>query len=84
MSNLVLASLFLPLSHFGISSSRLRELLGRTLGERRYLTLYKLITVAAFGWLITAYRRAPTQVVWITPIGVKLAMLPVVRWPSSW
>src|SRR5262245_18502614 len=78
MSNLVLASLFLPLSHFGISSSRLRELLGRTLGERRYLTLYKLITVAAFGWLITAYRRAPIHIIWITPVGVKLALLPVV------
>ncbi|HKA52609.1 MAG TPA: NnrU family protein [Candidatus Binatia bacterium] len=78
MSTLVLASVFLPLSHVGLSRSRLHELLVRKLGERRYLTLYKLITVAAFGWLITAYRRAPTHVVWITPIGVKLAMLPVV------
>jgi uncharacterized membrane protein len=77
VNNLVLASLFLPLSHFGLSSSRLRELLVRKLGERRYLTLYKLITLAAFGWLITAYRGAPTHLIWITPVGVKLALLPV-------
>jgi hypothetical protein len=50
MSNFVLAALFLPLSHFGLSSSRLREFLVGKLGERRYLTLYKLVTVAAFGW----------------------------------
>lgn len=77
MNNLVLASLFLPLSHFGLSSSRLRELLVHKLGERRYLTLYKLITLAAFGWLLIAYRRAPTHRIWIAPVGVKLAMLPV-------
>jgi uncharacterized membrane protein len=78
MSNLVLAALFLPLSHFGLSSSRLRALLVGKLGERRYLTLYQLITVAAFGWLITAYRSAPIHIVWITPGEVKLALLPVV------
>jgi uncharacterized membrane protein len=78
MSNLVLASLCLPLSHFCISSSRMRELLVRRLSEKRYLMLYQLITLAAFAWLIVAYRRAPVYILWTASAKVKLAMLPVV------
>ena len=47
MSDLILASVFLPLSHFGLSSSRLRATLTDKLGERQFLTLYKLVTLAA-------------------------------------
>jgi hypothetical protein len=36
MANLVLASLFLPLSHFLIASTSLRDVLVRRLGERPY------------------------------------------------
>ena len=49
MTNLVLASLFLPLSHFGLSSSRLRSLLAERLGERAFLALYQVIALVAFG-----------------------------------
>jgi len=78
MSDLILASVFLPLSHFGLSSSQLRATLADKLGEQRFLTLYKLVTLAAFAWLIVSYRRAPTLIVWRAPAGVKLAALPVV------
>ena len=37
MSDLILASVFLPLSHFGLSSSRLRATLAYKLGEQRFL-----------------------------------------------
>jgi uncharacterized membrane protein len=76
--SLVVASLFLPVSHFGISSSRLREVLVRKLGEQPYRGLYSLVTLAAFAWLIAAYRRAPTYMMWIAPAELKLAMLLVV------
>jgi uncharacterized membrane protein len=78
MSDLILASVFLPLSHFGLSSSRLRATLAYKLGEQRFLTLYKLVTLAAFAWLIVSYSRAPTIVLWNAPAGVKLAAVPVV------
>ena len=78
MINLVLAALFLPLSHFGISSSWLREFLVRRLGEQAYRGLYSLITLAAFAWLISAFHKAPTDVIWVAPAGVRLAMLVVV------
>src|SRR2546430_1712462 len=78
MTDLLLASVFLPLSHFGLSSSRLRATLADKLGEQRFLTLYKFVTLAAFAWLIVSYHWAPIIIVWRVPAGVKLAAVPVV------
>jgi uncharacterized membrane protein len=75
---LVAASLFLLLSHFGIASSPLRATLARMLGERLYIRLYAVLTLAAFAWLILAYRQAPTRVLWTAPGWVGLATLLVV------
>src|SRR5262249_46012590 len=52
MTSLTLAAVFLPFSHFGISSSRLRDLMVRGLGEQPYRGVYSLVTVVAFAWLI--------------------------------
>jgi len=78
MVQLVAALLFLLLSHFGIASSPLRATLARTLGERLYIRLYSLLTLAVFAWLILAYRAAPTRVLWTPPWLVKPAALLVV------
>jgi uncharacterized membrane protein len=78
MTQLALASLFLPLSHFGISSSPLRAILVGKLGEQAYLGLYSLVTVTAFTWLIVCYRHAPTSVLWLTPAPVTLVMFAIV------
>ena len=47
MSNLVVAALFLLGTHFGISSTHLREQLISAAGERAYLALYSLISFVA-------------------------------------
>ena len=78
MTNLVLASLFLPLSHFGLSSSRLRSLLAERLGKRRFLLLYQVITLIAFAWLIAAYRTTPRHIIWSAPPALRLVILPLV------
>jgi uncharacterized membrane protein len=78
MTMLFLAALFLPLSHFGISSTSLRSILVERLGERPYQAFYSLVSFAAFAWLIVAYRHAEALVVWIAPGLVKLAALPLV------
>lgn len=78
MTSLILAAFFLPVSHFGISSSRWRDILVRALGEQPYRGLYSLVTLGAFAWLISAYRNAPTDLIWIAPAGLRLAMLVVV------
>lgn len=56
----------------------MRNRLAQRLGEQRFLTVYKLITLAAFGWLVVDYRAAPTRIIWTAPPALKLAVLPVV------
>src|SRR5205814_189163 len=68
----------LPVSHFGISSTRLRDNMVRTLGEQPYRGVYSLITVVAFVWLVRAYRHAPTSILWVTPAWLRAVMLVVV------
>lgn len=79
MSELVLASIFLPVSHFGISSTPLRPALVSRVGERAYLGLYSLISAAAFFWLVRAYRGAETEILWSAPPLVRaIAILAIV------
>ena len=72
MIPLALAALFLPMSHFLIASTRLRALLVRRMGEKRYSSAYSLLTVAAFAALILAYRAAPTHPLWSAPLWLTL------------
>jgi uncharacterized membrane protein len=72
MIPLALAALFLPMSHFLISSTPLRALLVRRLGEKPYSGAYSLLTVAAFAGLILAYRAAPAVALWSTPLWLRL------------
>jgi NnrU protein len=58
MTNLVIAALFLPLSHFLISSTVLCTILVRRLGEGYFALAYSLVALGAFAWLIMAYRHA--------------------------
>src|SRR5262249_30863252 len=78
MTTVVLAAVFLPLSHFLISSTRLRASLINLLGERRYSTGYSLLAAAALAWLFFAYSRAPAMPLWDTPRWLELALIPVV------
>jgi uncharacterized membrane protein len=78
MIDLVLASLFFPLSHFLISSTPLRAILVNLLGERRYSLGYSLLAVAALVWLIFAYRHAPARPFWDAPKWLGLALSPVI------
>jgi uncharacterized membrane protein len=78
MTELAVAALFLPASHFGVSSSPLRARLVARIGEGPYQGLYSLVSLAAFAWLIVAYRHAGLHLLWIAPAWVKLAVLPLV------
>jgi uncharacterized membrane protein len=78
MIALVLASLFLPLSHFLLASNPPRALLVSRLGERRFSAAYSLLTLVAFGWLVVAYRHAPAAPLWTAPRWADLAALPVI------
>jgi len=59
LAELWLAAAVFILGHFGISSTPLREVLVRRLGEQPYNGLFSLLAVAALAWLIVAYNAAP-------------------------
>lgn len=81
MDNLIVAALFLLGTHFGIASSQLRPALVQRLGERLYLALYSLLALLAIAWLVSAWRHAPTVLLW-TP-GPALAHLPLIVMPVA-
>jgi len=61
---LALAAAFLLLTHFGLSSTPLRQVLVDRIGEGPYRGLYSLIAVVALAWLILAYGAAPHVPLW--------------------
>lgn len=67
MPNLVAASLFFLLIHFGVSGTRLRAVFVARLGENPYRGLFSLATLGGLIWLIYAYRHAPTVALWQSP-----------------
>ena len=64
MTQLILALVFLYATHFGISSTPLRGLLIRRLGQNLYLAVYSLVALLAIVWLVQAYRGAPYIGLW--------------------
>jgi uncharacterized membrane protein len=78
MTELVLAAIFLPVSHFGISSTPLRPALVARIGERAYLGLYSLVTAGAFFWLVRGYRAADTELLWLAPAPVRWLAIAVI------
>ena len=74
MSNLVVATLFLLGTHFGIASTNLRQQVVESIGERLYLALYSIISLVAIVWLVSAWRAAPLVQLWVP--GAALTALP--------
>jgi uncharacterized membrane protein len=67
-------------SHIVLSSTRLRGNLRDQLGERGYLALYSVVSLATFAWFITAYIHAPVLTLWRAPpwaVFVPLAIMPL-------
>jgi uncharacterized membrane protein len=64
MIQLVLALAFLFLTHYGISSTRLRDDMVARLGEMPYRAVYSLVSLAALVWLARAYGGAAYVPLW--------------------
>jgi len=79
---LLIAAVVFVGSHFGISSTGLREVLVRRLGERPYLALYSGVALILLAWLIFAYVNvADSWTLWIRP--PLLVVLPIVIMPLA-
>jgi uncharacterized membrane protein len=64
MPDLVAACAYFLLIHFGVSGTRLRDVLTGKLGEGPYRGLFSLASLIGIGWLIYAYRHAPLIPTW--------------------
>jgi uncharacterized membrane protein len=64
MGLLALATVVFIATHF-VPSTPLRSGLVAALGEKGYLGFYSVIALAALGWMIWAYARAPYERVWV-------------------
>ena len=79
MAMLALATVVFLATHY-ISSTPLRSGLVRMMGENGYLGLYTLISLAALGWMIWAYIKAPYERLWF---GDEFKVWAVVLMPVS-
>ena len=73
MLDLVAASAFFLLIHFGVSGTRLRDTLIARLGAGPYRGLFSLASLVALAWLIYAYRQAPAVPLWGLLLGFRPA-----------
>jgi uncharacterized membrane protein len=64
MFNLIAASAYFLLIHFGVSGTRLRDALVARLGESPYRGAFALASLLGLVWMIYGYRRAPTVDLW--------------------
>jgi uncharacterized membrane protein len=64
MLNLIAASVYFLLIHFGVSGTRVRDRLVARLGAGPYRGAFALASVIGLVWMIYAYRHAPTVELW--------------------
>jgi len=79
--SLVIAGIAFCGSHVLLSSTRLRGSLRDQLGERGFLAVYSLTSLAVFAWFVAAYSAAPTIVLW--PRERWTALIPVTVMPLA-
>jgi uncharacterized membrane protein len=80
MIELIVAALIWLAIHFGLSGTRLRDLLVGRIGEGPFRGLFSVVSIAAIVLLIRAFNRSPATPLWFAPEWVRwclvLAMLP--------
>lgn len=73
MSDLIAASAFFLLIHFGVSGTRLRDALTAALGAGPYRGAFALASLGGLAWMIYAYRQAPAVELWGFLLGFRPA-----------
>lgn len=64
MISLIAASAFFLLIHFGVSGTRLRDVLVARMGEKVYRGAFAIASLVGIVWMGRAYARAPTIDLW--------------------
>lgn len=73
MPDLIAACGYFLLIHFGVSGTRLRDVLTAKLGERPYRGLFSLASLVGIAWMIYAYGHAPLLPTWGLVLGFRPA-----------
>ena len=73
MLNLIAASAYFLLIHFGVSGTKLRDTLVARLGEGPYRGAFALASLLGLVWMGYAYRNAPTIPLWGLLLGFRPA-----------
>jgi uncharacterized membrane protein len=73
MINLVMASAYFLLIHFGVSGTRVRDRLVALLGAGPYRGAFALASIAGLVWMIHAFREAPMIPLWGVLLGLRPA-----------
>jgi uncharacterized membrane protein len=73
MLDLIAASAYFVLIHFGVSGTRLRDALIARLGAGLYRGAFALASLLGLGWMIYAFRHAPTVPLWGLLFGLRPA-----------
>jgi uncharacterized membrane protein len=68
---LIAASSFFLLIHFGVSGTRLRDVLAARMGAGPYRGAFAVASVVGIVWMTRAYRRAPAVDLWGQLIGLR-------------
>jgi len=71
MLSLSAATSFFLLIHFGVSGTRLRDVLVARLGAGPYRGAFAVASLVGIVWMIRAYRRAPAIDLWGQLIGLR-------------
>ena len=71
MYSLIAASVFFLLIHFGVSGTRLRDVLVARIGVAPYRGAFALASLVGLVWMSSAYGRAPTVDLWGQLIGLR-------------
>jgi len=67
MSLLIIAAAVWLVIHVGIAGTRLRDMLVGGIGEVAFRVLFSLVSIGAIGFLVWAWRAAPTTPWWYAP-----------------
>jgi len=71
MLNLIAASAYFLLIHFGVSGTRLRDTLVARLGEGLYRGAFSFASLIGLVWIIYTYRHAPRVHLWDQPLNLR-------------
>ncbi len=78
MGSLLAACAFFVGIHVVISGSPLRAVIVGRIGERPYLALFSLLSIAGMVWLVLAYAHADGVRLWSPPMALRWAAPPLV------